>query len=148
MKQTIAIVIAGLILIGLSFWAGTFLGRSHTIALEASYRALVNLHMLDRLHAGDTNRVATVLDGILDQDTVAIGKSLDRPLLPRARDQIDRVIPRIQVYRKEYPRRPPESVRYDVSEHAPEMEEIMMERVRYVEEINETAERVLQHKTD
>ena len=81
MRKRIAILIITAVLVGLAFWLGAYLSRAHTVARESSYQAAAIVHLLDRLHAGDTNRVAGVLDGLLDQNTVLVGRSLHRPLL-------------------------------------------------------------------
>jgi len=148
MKKTIAIAIVAMTLVGLGFWCGAFLGRRHTIALESSYQAALTVHMLDRLHAGDTNRVATILNDVLDQNTVAIGKSLDRLLLFRVHNQINLVIPRIQIYRDRHPREHMATAESEQADISPEMQRIITNRDRYYHELNIYAERVLQHNRE
>ena len=145
MKKTLIIIIVTLTLVSVAFWAGTFLGRTHSVALESSFQAAVNIHLLDRLYAGDTNKVISVLDDLLDQNTISMGKSLHRPIKPRVRNQIEEIIPKLQTYRAEHPRTP---ITAFSNTNSPLPAAALKKQKRWIDELNERAREVLEYKTE
>ena len=149
MKLKTVIILAAILAMGLSFWTGTFLGRAHSAALNASFDASLLMPALDQLYRGNTNDAIKRLDEMLDTETFRAGKTLNRPLLPRVRNQLHRAISRTQKFRTEYPRI---NTEVDAMAHAYEMpaenRELIEERIRYQKERNRIIERTLKHEMD
>lgn len=141
-KVLFAAVVA-FILIGSAFLAGQYLGRVNSVGKEVSYRAAIDLHLLNRLYAGDTNRAVALLDGMLDQDTYSMAVARKRPLVPSVRAQIDCVLQKVARFRQDHPRKPLQAERYDLTKDAPSRKIFVERHNRIFEHINREIERVL-----
>lgn len=105
MKKTIKIIIA-LLMLAASFYVGTRYGRLQATTKETIYNAKLKVHALSSLREDDTSLAISLLEDILDRNTVYLDRLTKSTFTRSSHAQMTNTLQRIVYYRQCYPRIP------------------------------------------
>ena len=104
--KKIVITTIGILMLAASFYAGTLCGRARAVTKESSFNAIATVATLATLRDGDTPKAISLLEHMLDGNTLAIGRWINSPLTRSSHPQMTEALKRIVLYRLKNPRTP------------------------------------------
>ena len=99
-------IIIALLMLAASFYAGTLYGRLQAVTKGTIYNAKLQVHALLSLREGETPLAISLLEDILDRNTVTLDHWIKSPLTRSSHSQMTQALQRIVYYRQYYPRAP------------------------------------------